>query len=250
MALVQFSEQAVLAGLFGNCAGCVRTQISAAATAQTAIATGSIATGGVSGNMDQTPNTTAKVWIGTPGSGATQNQYTAPHAFVLTNSAATSLTIASQSIGLQISVGDFIFLGGSSSAGGATTTEGVQAHWNTLYVGLSTATYTSSQASILSGEPTSSGSYARIVVVNNQTNFPLPTAASPSVLTVAAPQNFAASTSSGWSTGASNLNSLFIADASTLAGGNVIAVGALGTPQAVASAGVTLSITSLTIAMT
>ena len=130
------------------------------------------------------------------------------------------------------------------------TTEGIQAHWNTLYIGLSTATYTSSQASILSGEPTSSGSYARIVVVNNQANFPLPTAASPSVLTVTTPQNFAASTSSGWSTGASNLNSLFIADASTLAGGNVIAVGALGTPQAVASAGVTLSITSLTIAMT
>ena len=43
---------------------------------------------------------------------------------------------------------------------------------------------------------------------------------------------------------------LFIADASTLAGGNVIAVGALGTPQAVASAGITLSVTALTISLT
>lgn len=246
MPFVQFSEQAILNGLFGNAAGCVRTQINAAATAQTAIATGSIATGGVSGNMDQTPNTTAKIWIGTPGTGSTQNQYTAPHAFVLTGSAATALTIASQSIGLQISVGDFVFVAGSSSAGGATTTDGPMWHINTLYLGLSTAAGTASQASLLSGEPTSTGSYARIVITNNQANWPIATAASPSVLTAGGPFSFAAS-SAAWSTGATNLASMFLADASTLAGGNIVAAGALTTPQAVNAASITLSFANATI---
>jgi len=253
MPFAQYSEQAILNGLFGNCCGCVRTQINAAATAQTTINTGSIATGGVSGNMDQTPNTTAKIWIGTPGSGATQNQYTAPHAFVLTGSAATSLTIASQSIGLAISVGDFIFLGGSASAGGATTNAGPMWCLNTLYIGLTTqAVAGATQANVLSGEPTATGSYARIVVTNNQTNFPIATAASPSVLTAGGPFSFAASTSSGWSTGATNLVQMFIADASTLAGGNVIAFGALGTPQAVNASGITLSFAAnaITISLT
>lgn len=240
MPFAQYSEQAILNGLFGNCCGCVRTAISAGATAQTTINTGSIATGGVSGNMDQTPNTTAKIWIGTPGSGAMQNQYTAPHAFVLTGSAATSLTIASQSIGLAISVGDFIFTAGSASAGGATTNAGPMWQLNTLYIGLTTqAVAGATQANVLSGEPTSAGSYARIVVANNQTNFPIATAASPSVLSAGA-LTFVASTAA-WSTGATNLVQCFIADASTLAGGNVLAFGALGVPQAVNASGITLS---------
>lgn len=252
MPFVQYSEQAQLAGLFGSCCGCVRTTISAAATAQTAINTGTIATGGVSGNMDQTPNTTALVWIGHPGSGATQNTHTAPHAFLLTNSAATSLTIASQSIGLAVTVGDFIYLHGSSSAGGALSAGGPLWPLNTLYLGLSTAAGSASQASLLSGEPSSTGSYARIVIPNNQASFPLPTAASPSVLTAGGPFSFAASTSSGWSTGATNLTSMFLADASTLAGGNIIAAGALSVGQAVAAAGITLSFASgaITIQLT
>ena len=151
MPYVQYSEQAILNSMFGNCCGCVRTTIAAAATAQTAIATGSFATGGASGNMDQTPNSTAQVWTGHPGSGATLNQYTAPHSFLLTASSATSLTIASQSIGLAVTAGDYIFLGGSSSAGGATTSQGPMWTINTMYIGLSTATATSSQASILVG---------------------------------------------------------------------------------------------------
>jgi hypothetical protein len=235
--------------MFGNCCGCVRTTIAAAATAQTAIATGSFATGGASGNMDQTPNTTAQIWTGHPGSGATQNQYTNPHAFLLTGSAATSLTIASQSMGLVLTVGDFIFLGGGSSAGGATT---AIPSWqlNTLYIGLSTqATSGATQANILSGEPTSSGSYARIVVPNTQANWPLPTAATPSVLTAGGPFSFPASTAA-WSTGSTNLIQMFIADAPTLAGGNVLAFGALGTPQAVNASGITLSFASSAITIT
>jgi hypothetical protein len=252
MPFAQYSEQALLAGMFGNCCGCVRTTIAAAATAQTTINTGSIATGGASGNMDQTPNTTATVNIATPGTGATQNQYTAPHRFKLTGSAATSLTIASQSIGLAVTVGDFIFTDGSSSAGGAITNAGPCWMLNTLYFGLTTqAVSGATQANVLSGEPTSTGSYARVVVVNNQVNFPLPTAASPSVLTAGGPFSFPNS-SAAWSTGATNLIQLFIADASTLAGGNVVAFGALGTPQAVNAANIQLSVSSsgLTVTLT
>lgn len=247
----QYAEQSILNAMFGNCCGCVRTAISAGATAQTAINTGSIATGGASGNMDQTPSSTAMIWIGKPGTGSTQNQYTNPHAFLLTAAAATSLTIASQSIGLAISVGDFIFLGGGSAAGGTTT---ATPSWqlNTLYLGLSTqATSGATQANILSGEPTSTGGYARVAVVNNQANFPIASAASPSVLTAGGPFSFPAS-SAAWSTGSTNLLQLFIADASTLAGGNVLAWGALATGQAVNASGITLSVSSngLTITLT
>ncbi len=249
MPYVQYSEQAILNAMFGNCAGCVRTTIAAAATAQTAIATGSIATSGASGNMDQTPNGTAQIWTGKPGTGSTQNQYTNPHAFLLTASSATSLTIASQSMGLALTAGDFIFLGGGSSAGGALT---AIPSWqlNTLYLGLTTqAVSGATQANVLSGEPTSTGSYARVALFNNQANFPLATAASPSVLTCGGPFSFAASTAA-WSTGATNLVQMFLADASTLAGGNVLAIGALGTAQAVNASGITLSFASAAITIT
>jgi len=253
MPYAQYSEQAILNSMFGNCCGCVRTAITAAATAQTSLATGSIATGGVSGNMDQTPASTAFVWTGhvpTPG-GTTQNVYTNPHAFLLTASAATSLTIASQSIGLAVSVGDFIFTSGSSAAGGGTTAGGPMWTLNMLYIGLTTqAVSGATQTNVLSGEPTSTGSYARIAVVNNQVNWPIASAASPSVLTAGGPFSFPASTSSGWSTGASNLIQMFISDGATLAGGNVLAFGALGTPQAVAAAGITLSFASGAITIT
>jgi hypothetical protein len=123
---------------------------------------------------------------------------------------------------------------------------------NTLYIGLTTqAVSGATQANLLSGEPTSTGSYARIVVTNNATNFPNASAASPSVLTAGGPFSFPASTAA-WSTGATNLIQMFISDAPTLAGGNVLAFGALGTPQAVAAASVTLSFASgaTTVALT
>lgn len=255
----QYSEQAILNGMFGNCCGAVKTAISAGATAQTSIATGNAAawinggrTGSVSGNMDQTPNSTAFIQTGTPGSTPNFNTYTAPHSFLLTASSATALTIASQSIGLAISAGDFIFLGGSSSAGGSTTAGGPMWMLNTVWLGLTTqAVSGATQANVLSGEPTSTGSYARVAVPNTQANLPIATAASPSVLTSGAAFSFPASTAA-WSTGSTNLVQLFIADSPTLAGGNVLAFGALGTAQAVNAASITLQVTSggLTISLT
>ncbi len=253
-----YSEQSILSAMFGNCCGVVRTAIAANATAQTTIATGNAATwvsggrtGSVSGNMDETPASTAMIWTGTPGGTPNFNQYTAPHAFLLTASSATSLTIASQSIGLALSVGDFIFLGGGSAASGTTA---AIPSWqlNTVWLGLTTqAVSGATSANVLSGEPTSTGSYARIAVVNNQTNFPLPTAGgtSGSLLTAGGPFSFPASTAA-WSTGSTNLVQMFIADSPTLAGGNVLAFGALGTPQAVNASGITLSFASGAITIT
>jgi hypothetical protein len=244
MPFAQYAEQAQLLALFGNAVGAVRTIIAAGATAQTAIATGSIATGGVSGNMDTTPSSTGVIWIGTPGTGATKNQYTNPAVFQLTGSSATSLTIASQSVGLARAVGDMIF------TMGATATPLPAWTLNTLYIGLTTQIVSgATQANVLSGEPTSTGSYARIAVTNNATNWPNATAASPSVMTAGGPFSFAASTAA-WSTGATNLIQMFISDAPTLAGGNVLAFGALGTPQAVNASGITLSFASGAITVT
>lgn len=240
----QYSEQAILNSMFGNLAGCVRTTIAAAATAQTAIATGSSATGGASGNMDTTPASTGQIWTGHAGTGATQNQYTAPHAFLLTASTATSLTIASQSIGLAVTAGDFIFTMGAAAAPLPAWT------LNTVYIGLTTqAVSGATQANILTGEPTATGSYARIALFNTAANWPSATAASPSVMSSGAAFSFPASTAA-WSTGATNLIQMFIADASSLAGGNVLAFGALGTAQAVNASGITLSFAGGAITLT
>lgn len=241
----QQNDQQILNGCFGNVFGKVRTTIAAAATAQTAIATGSFATGGASGNMDTTPASTAMIFVGTPGSGTTQNVYTAPHAFLLTASAATSLTIASQSIGLAVTAGDMVMGMGTGT---------LPANWNyvnTWYVGLSTqAVSGATQANVLSGEPTSTGSYARIVVPNNAVNFSTSTYSSPTATTAsAATFSFPASTAA-WSTGATNLIQVFLADSSTLAGGNVFGYGALTTPQAVNAASITLSFASTAFTVT
>jgi len=252
MPYAQYSEQAILNSMFGNCCGCVRTTIAAAATAQTSIATGSIANAGASGNMDQTPSSTGFVWTGhvpTTG-GTTQNVYTNPHAFLLTASAATSLTMASQSIGPAVTAGDFIFTGGSSVAGGSTTAGGPMWTLNMVYIGLTTqAVSGATQANVLTGEPTATGSYARIPVINNQANFPIASAASPSVLTAGGPFSFPAS-SAAWSTTSTNLIQMFISDGATLGGGNVLAFGALGTAQAVNASGITLSFASGAITIT
>jgi hypothetical protein len=248
MPYAQYSEQAILNAMFGNACAQVGTTIAAAATAQTSIVLRGTAG---SGSADTTPGTGSSIWTGTPGSGATQNTYSAPHSFINSGGAptGTAFGIASQSIGLAVTVGDFVFLGGGSASGGTTT---AIPSWqlNTLYIGLTTqAVSGATQANVLSGEPTSTGSYARIVVLNNRTNMPLASAATPSVLTSGGPFSFPAS-SAGWSTGATNLIQMFISDAPTLAGGNVLAFGALGTPQAVNASGITLSFASSSITIT
>lgn len=220
-----FAQPLLLDDVFGPAIGCVRTAISAAATAQTTINTGSTATGGVSGNMDATPANNSIVLIGTPGSGATQNQLTNVAAFVVTSSTATAMTIASQSIGPARAVGDFIFFVG-------LTTQTGPAFNNTLYLAVSTATWsaTVTDATLKAGEPTSTGSYARLAILNNPTNWPLATANTPST-GISQVQNGVAQTmatsTAAWSTGTTPLASMFFSDASTLGGGNVLWSGAL-----------------------
>ena len=240
-AFVQYSEQALLNGIFGNLIGRVNGAITAPAAATTAV---TVMGSNGSGSIDTPPASGAVLFLGTPGSGATQNQYSNADVLTATSgSTGTSLAIVSQTIGKSRAVGDMIFSLGSTSAPLPAMFN------NTLYIGLSTAAYTSSQATILSGEPTSTGSYGRIVVLNNRANWPTATAASPSVLTAGGPFSFAAS-SAAWSTGSTNLVTMFIADASTLAGGNILAAGALGTAQAVNASGITLSFASGAITIT
>lgn len=218
-----FAQPLILDDIFGPAIGCVRTAISAAATAQTAINTGSTATGGVSGNMDATPANNSLILIGRPGSGAAQNQLSIVSAFVVTSSTATVMTIASQSIGLGLAVGDFIFFLG-------TTTQTGPIFNNTVYLGASTATWsaTVTDATLLAGEPTATGSYARLAILNNPLNWPLATGPTAGISTVQ--NNIAQSvvtSTAAWSTTTTPLASLFFADASTLAGGHVLWSGAL-----------------------
>ncbi len=247
MPFAQFSEQQILNSLFGPVLGKVKTGIAAAATAQTSITAGTFASGGATTTWDTaTPAATTQFFVGTPGSGTTQNQYTAPHIFLATAAVASpaSFTIASQSIGLAVTAADIIINCGTGAAP-------APAFWNnTLYVGLTTqAVAGATQANVLSGEPTSTGSYARVVLANNLITWNAATAAQPSVTNNLAAISFAQSTAA-WSTGATNLIQVFIADASTLAGGNVLAYGALGTPQAVNAANITLSFATTTFSVT
>jgi hypothetical protein len=111
----------------------------------------------------------------------------------------------------------------------------------TWYIGLSTqAVSGATQTNVLSGEPSATGSYARIVVTNNTSNFPASSGFNPATTASGAIFSFPASTAA-WSTGATNLIQVFIADASTLGAGNVMGFGALTTPQAVNAGGITLS---------
>ncbi len=247
MPFAQYSEQAILNSMFGPVLGKIKTGIAAAATAQTSVTAGTFASGGATTTWDTaTPAATTMFFVGTPGSGATQNQYTAPHMFAATAVVASpaSFTIPSQSVGLVITAGDIIINMGTLAAPTPAF------YNNTLYVGLTTqAVAGATQANVLSGEPTSTGSYARVVLPNNLITWNAATAAQPSVTTNLAAITFAAS-SAAWSTGATNLIQVFIADASTLAGGNVLAYGALGTPQAVNASGITLSFATTALSVT
>ncbi len=248
MPFAQYSEQAILNSMFGQVLGMIKTGIAAAATAQTSITAGTFASGGATTTWDfATPAATTNFFVGKPGSGATQNQYSNPHMFAATAVVASpaSFTIASQSIGLIITAGDIIVNFGTTAA--------PLPSWllNTVYVGLTTQTVAgATQANVLSGEPTSSNGYARVVLPNNLITWTAATAAQPSVLVNLAAITFPASSGGGWSTGATNLIQVFLSDAPTLAGGNVLAYGALGTPQAVAAAGITLSFATTALSIT
>jgi hypothetical protein len=97
------------------------------------------------------------------------------------------------------------------------------------------------------GEPTATGSYARVQVLaagwNGLTNTPPPPANdAASIIDNVGIVNFPAS-SAAWSTGATNLTHVGIWDSSSAtAEANFIGRVALTTPQAVNAAGITLSI--------
>lgn len=143
---------------------------------------------------------------------------------------------------LQAKLLDTVFGGGASQTvftGNAT-----------LYIGVSTTASPATDANILTGEPTSAGNYSRIAVTNNATNWPAATGSSPATKKLHVSQSFATS-NAAWSTGSSALQSFFIADASTLGGGNVLWSGPL-TPatDAVNGTGVTLSFGSDALQLT
>lgn len=98
----------------------------------------------------------------------------------------------------------------------------------TIYFGLTTQSVSgATDATLLSNEPSSTGSYARVAVTNNSTNFPNATGSNPTSKTTGLVVSFPASTGSGFSSGASTLGTLFMADAATLGAGNVIWYGAI-----------------------
>lgn len=309
MPLTAYSQPKILDQVFGNAIACVRTGI-AIGGAATTINIGSTATGGASGNADVTPSSLGLILICTPGTGATQNQYSMISAYKITSSTATAMTLPASTVASgAISVGDFIFQLGT------TTTQSTLLE-NTLYVGLSTVgaqttvtaasdlatlptgtinvvavtganstfpggggtilvdtsnglqtvaytacsgttftgctggtgimdtsstvTLVPTNATILSSEPSSTGSYARVAMLNNAGNFTAASGSNPATKTTGAVCTFPASTAA-WSTGATACNLFFLADVSTLAGGNVITYGYLTTSQTVNASGITPS---------
>lgn len=95
----------------------------------------------------------------------------------------------------------------------------------TLFIGVCTQAFPTTDALLKSTEPTNAGGYARISVTNNATNFPAATGTNPATSKLHIAFSFPAS-NAAWSTGATPLASWFIADASTLGAGNVLWSGA------------------------
>ena len=112
----------------------------------------------------------------------------------------------------------------------------------TVYIGVCTQASPTTDALLKSTEPTTGGAYARIPVTNNATNFPVATGSAPASKSMNVSFSFPASTTPGWTTGTTPLASFFIADAATLAGGNILWSGPL-TPATdiVNGAGVTFT---------
>jgi hypothetical protein len=230
-------EPVVLDQLFGNLVGQVNQVISApAATTTTITVMGSAG----SGNMDITAAANQIFVLATPsaaiGGGSTSpNEYTNVDVITAsTGSTGTSIHIASQTIGKSRAVGDAIFLFGSTTADVPIYTP------TTLYLGLSTRGFSgATDANILSGEPSSSGDYARIPVINNNTAFPDATGIAPAASSLNTSFSFPAS-SGAWSSG-STLNIGFISDTPVLGAGNVIWYGQLNPTVVVNAASITVT---------
>lgn len=316
MPYAPYAEVRLLDSLFGCVVAQVNQTISANTAAQTSI---TLRGSSGAGNADITPANNEYWLFATPGSGATQNQYTNVDVFLATGGTTTSITFASRTVVAARAVGDVAFrLGttttflnwmfnntvyvGLSTVGAqttiaaasdlaalpqgtlnvATTTPAVGAFpaSGTLLVdssnGLQTVTYTGTtgttftgcaggtgtidtgsvvllfptSATILSNEPSATGSYARVAVTNNVANFAAATGSAPASKSNVLQLSFPASTGSGWSSGATALDLVFVADASTLGGGNVLLWGYATNAQTVNAAGVTPSIAAAALVAT
>lgn len=100
---------------------------------------------------------------------------------------------------------------------------------------------------MLAAEPTATGAYARVAVLNNPLNWPAATSASPALKSNANAITFPASTLA-WSSGATPLTMALLCDAPSAGGGNIIAWAALTTPQTVNAAGITASFAAAALA--
>lgn len=104
-------------------------------------------------------------------------------------------------------------------------------------------------AAILAAEPTAAGAYARVATINNPANFSASSGSAPATKLNAAAVTFPAS-AAAWSSGATPLQLYFIADISTLAGGNILAYGYMTNPQTVNASGITPSFAASAISQT
>jgi hypothetical protein len=113
----------------------------------------------------------------------------------------------------------------------------------TIYLGLSSQGVSgATDSSLLAAEPTTAGSYARVAITNNATNFPNATSSTPTLKNLATTQTFTTSTGSGWTYTGSFLVTFMFCDASTVQGGHVIWYGSLSpSTTTVTASGITLS---------
>ncbi len=126
----------------------------------------------------------------------------------------------------------------------ATTFTGATGGTGTIDTG-DTVYQVPTAATILSNEPTSTGGYARVAVVNNAANFGAATGSYPASKNNATQITFPQSTAA-WSSGATGLDIAFLADSSTLAGGNIITWWYVSPAQTVNAANITPNLPATT----
>jgi hypothetical protein len=247
----QYEGIGLMNQIFGPAIACVRTTIGALTATTTNINIGSVATAGASGNADTTPPSNSLILIAHPGSGTTQNLYTTVSAFAVTSSTATAITIPTCTTPYALTAGDFIFLLGINTATAVGVAPSIPIYLNTLYIGLSTQAWSSTvtDALLLAGEPTASGTYARIAALNSGGSGGVATTVWQTPATtseIETTQNLIAlafgASSAAYSTTTTPLASWFCTDLVTLDAGHVVWSGALTPATDICNgAGVTFS---------
>lgn len=243
MPMGNVTEPKILDQIFGCAIGQVNQTITAPLAAQTSITVmGSTGAGG----LDVLIPANTFILLAKPGTGVQQNVYNNVDILQVSaqaNQNATTISISSQTIAKSRAVGDFIFFVGSITAMNPFLFP------NTLYLGLSTQSFSGATDTNIKAGEASGGGYTRLPVLNNNANFPDAISSAPSTSTLA--QSFSFPTSSGgWSSGAT-LNTGFISDSPTLGGGNIIWYGQLNPTVTVtaASTTVTFGVGSITLSL-